>query len=411
MKTQIRLLLLAATILTLAVSPLHAQIVADGATNTLSNVTNTFTGSVIIGTNGSFTLLVLSDNALLTNSANGIIGRNSTATSNEVRLISSTSRWRMGGSLFVGSNGVSSRLVVSNGALLEDSVGNIGFRTASGNNSALITGPGSLWTNRGSFTISSGFFASSSNRLVVSNSAALFSGGTATVSGSGNQVVITGVGSRWANQSDFAFGGSGNRLELNGGAGLVSSTASLTDFSSGDDDIVLLTGTGTFWTNNGDLTIGFGGARCLLTASNAASLFIGGRVLLGDNGGANLNSVSITDPGTSWTIGSDLYVGNLSSANLLMISNGGFVVSSNALIGANIGASGNSALVVGAGSVWSNRNDFTIGSDTFGNTLVVSNGATVFAGGSAVLGVNSGANLNSAVVTDAGTRWVRSTRS
>jgi len=31
---------------------------------------------VSVGTNGSFTLLVLSDNALLTNSVNGLIGRN-----------------------------------------------------------------------------------------------------------------------------------------------------------------------------------------------------------------------------------------------------------------------------------------------------------------------------------------------
>ena len=53
----------------LLVPPLRAQVVADGATNTLSNVTNSFTGDVTVGTNGSFTLLVLSDNALLTNSA------------------------------------------------------------------------------------------------------------------------------------------------------------------------------------------------------------------------------------------------------------------------------------------------------------------------------------------------------
>lgn len=196
-----------------AVSPLRAQIVADGATNTLSNVTNTFTGDVTVGTNGSFTLLVLSDNALLTNSVNGIIGRNTTAKSNEVRLISSTSRWRMGGSLFVGCNG----------ALLEDFNGHLGSTDASSNNSALITGPGSLWTNRNSVSIASGFFGGRSNTLVVRGSAALVSGGTASVGGFGNQVLITGAGSRWANQSDFAFGGTGNRLELSDGAGLVSS--------------------------------------------------------------------------------------------------------------------------------------------------------------------------------------------
>src|SRR5437773_10790986 len=98
------------------VSPLSAQIVADGATNTLSNVTNTFTGDVTVGTNGSFTLLVLSNNSLLTNSGSGIIGANTTARSNEVQLLSSTARWLIGANLFVGSNGPFNRLVVSNRA-------------------------------------------------------------------------------------------------------------------------------------------------------------------------------------------------------------------------------------------------------------------------------------------------------
>jgi hypothetical protein len=60
--------ILAVTIL--ATSPLRAQLVADGATRTMLNETNSFTGDVTVGTNLSLTLLVLSDNALLTNSAN-----------------------------------------------------------------------------------------------------------------------------------------------------------------------------------------------------------------------------------------------------------------------------------------------------------------------------------------------------
>src|ERR1051326_3134461 len=255
----------------------NSQIVPDGATNTLSNVTNTINGNVVVGTNGSFTLLVLSDNTLLTNSVNGILGRNGTAKSNEVQLISSTARWRMGGSLFVGSNGASSRLVVSNGALLEDFNGNLGFLSASSNNSALVTGPGSLWTNSGSFSISGAFLSTSkSNQLVVSNSAALVSIGGTTVGGYGNQVVVTGAGSRWENQSGFSFGGGPNRLEVSDGAGLVSSNATIADLTGSGDVTVLLTGTATLWTNTAELSMGYGGARGALTVSNGASLFLGG---------------------------------------------------------------------------------------------------------------------------------------
>src|SRR5437867_11102155 len=97
-----------------------AQVVTDGATNTLSNVTNNITGDVTVGTNGSFTLLVVSDNALLTNSGAATIGFNTTAKSNEVRLVSPTARWQVGGTFFnVGSNGAFNRLVVRNGAMVQ----------------------------------------------------------------------------------------------------------------------------------------------------------------------------------------------------------------------------------------------------------------------------------------------------
>src|SRR5262249_42728136 len=90
-------------VLAFAAPALRAQVVNDGATNTLSNVTNTFTGDVTVGTNTSFTLLILSNNSLLTNSANGVISRNATATSNQVHLVSPSARWLMNGNLFVGS--------------------------------------------------------------------------------------------------------------------------------------------------------------------------------------------------------------------------------------------------------------------------------------------------------------------
>src|SRR5438094_5166981 len=67
-------IILALTLIT--IPTLRAQLVADGATNTLSNVTNTIIGDVTVGTNGSFTVLVLSDNALLTNSGAATIGFN-----------------------------------------------------------------------------------------------------------------------------------------------------------------------------------------------------------------------------------------------------------------------------------------------------------------------------------------------
>src|SRR5580765_6359747 len=114
----------------LAATPLRSQIVADGATNTLSNTTNSVPGDVIVGTNGSFTLLIISDNALLTNTVNGVIGLNGTAKSNEVRLVSPTARWFPSNQLFIGSNGSFNRLVVSNGATVRGINGQLGFNAS-----------------------------------------------------------------------------------------------------------------------------------------------------------------------------------------------------------------------------------------------------------------------------------------
>lgn len=507
--------LTALIILLLAAPALRAQVVNDGATNTLSNVTNTFTGDVTVGTNGSFTLLVLSDNALLTNSASGQIGLNATAKSNEVRLLSPTARWQMGSALIVGNSGASSRLVVSNGASVENSGAVLGFNTGSSNNSVLVTGSGSVWTNRGTMTVgysgrgnhlvvsNGGWVASRSGnvslqagsshslvvvsgngsvwtnqfdlefaykdhnnrmiieaggavyadrgriasggdlvfgtvpltnevlvtgpgslwanrsavdlnnalvggfgQLVVSNGAAVVSGGTATVGGTGNKVVVTGAGSRWANQSDFTFGGSANQLRVSDGAGMVCSNAIIGSLSVGGDDTVLVTGAGSFWTNRGDLTMGFANAvRTVLVISNGASARVGGNASIGPGVDASFNSVSVTDPGTVCTVGLDLYVGNAGSANRLAIRDGAGVGSSNAFLGLAASASGNSALVTGAGTLWSNWNDFVLGNSGAGNELVISNGAAMHIGGDSLVGGDSSARSNSVTVTGSGTKW------
>jgi T5SS/PEP-CTERM-associated repeat protein len=199
------------------VPPIRAQLVNDGATRTLSNVTNTITGSVTVGTNGSFTLLTLADNALLTNSAHGVIGRNATAKSNEVRLVSPTARWRMGGDLTVGSNGAMSRLVVSNGALVENNEGSLSRTAASSNNFALVTG-GSVWSNRNLLAIGG---SGPGNQMIVSNGG--FAGSEFSVVGSestasNNVARVTGLGSIWTNSIlELGWNGQDNQLVVTNG--------------------------------------------------------------------------------------------------------------------------------------------------------------------------------------------------
>lgn len=340
-------------LLTPTVPTLRAQVVADGATNTLSNVTNAFIGDVTVGTNGSFTLLVLSDNALLTNSVNGVIGLNLTASSNEVQLLSPTARWRMGGSLFVGSNGAMNRLVLSNGAFVDNNNGTLGNRVDSSNNFALVTGAGSLWSNRLDLRVGTG--------------------------GRSNQLIVRDGG--WvASQSGFV----GNNVGANNNFALVS-------------------GSGSVWSNALNLTVGFNGVgnRLVIEAGGLAHCNLG---KVGDFGSATDNEARVTGTGSRWNVQTDLTIGRLLGGNRLIVSNGAVVWSGNGLIGNISTAPNNQVLVTSAGSVWSNRNDLTVGDFASGNVLQVDNGATALTS-NLFIGFNS-LSANNRVTVDGGTLCV-----
>jgi T5SS/PEP-CTERM-associated repeat protein len=345
----IRCVLCTASATALTVSTLRAQIVADGATNTLSNVTNTITGDVTVGTNGSFTLLVLSDNALLTNSLNGVISRNATASSNEVRLISSTARWLMNGVLYVGSNGANATLVVSNGAFVSNGAAIIGNLAASSNNLALVTGGGSLWTNRNSLDIGG---LGRGNQLIVSNGGWVVSR-TARLgvdaSGTNNLVLVTGSGSVWSNALNLSVGniGPGNRLVIEAGGLVNDDTGLVGDFNSASNNEVLVSGPGSLWINRSSLTIGGQMPRNRLVVSNGAAVWSGNATIGSFGSLGNNNSVLLTDVGTLWSNQNDLVVGNTSFGNQLVVSNGATLITSNLFVGFQSLATNNRVVVDG----------------------------------------------------------------
>jgi T5SS/PEP-CTERM-associated repeat protein len=80
-------------------------------------------------------------------------------------------------------------------------------------------------------------------------------------------------------------------------------------------------------------------------------------------------------------------------------------VSSTSFVGYANSASNNSVLVSGAGSVWSIRNELTLGSNSPGNRIEVRDGARVFVNGSTFMGRGGLSRSNSILVTGAGTVW------
>ena len=400
MKTWTQHALFAIWILALTISPLRAQLVADGASATLANVTNTITGSVTVGTNGSFTLLVLSNNVLLTNTTGGVIGANAMAKSNEVRLVSPTARWKMGGTLLVGSLGDRNQLVVSNGASVTANRGSVG--DAGSHNQAVVSGTGSVWSNVLSFV--SGF-SGHSNRMEVNSGGVLNNGvGAIGDSGNGNEVAVTGPGSLWENRRDLTVGslGVGSRLFVSDGGRVVSSNASVGSQSA--SNAVTVSGAGSLWSNGLELVVGQLGPANRLEV-NSGGWVVASNASIGQSIFSPSNSVVVTGAGSVWSNRADLSVGGTGAGNLLVVSNGGWVVNGNGFLGNGFGHF-NLALVTGANSIWSNRASLAVGNSGSNNRLVADNGATVFTSGNLLAGVNSSAASNAIVLTDPGTRFL-----
>jgi T5SS/PEP-CTERM-associated repeat protein len=90
------------------------------------------------------------------------------------------------------------------------------------------------------------------------------------------------------------------------------------------------------------------------------------------------NSVYLSDTGSVWAIGTDLYVGHNGAGNRLSITNGGGVYRGRySYIGYNNTGSNNTVWVAETGSVWSTSLDVDVGNRGGGNSLTITNGGKV----------------------------------
>jgi T5SS/PEP-CTERM-associated repeat protein len=390
----------------------QAQVVSDAATRTLANVTNDITGDVTVGTNGAFTLLALSDNALLTNSANGVISLNTTATSNEVRLVSASARWLMGGTLRVGSNGSFSTLVVSNGAFVRANSGSLGTRAGSGSNVVLITGSGSLWSNLGSLPGTDLLVGGggSGNQLIISNGGRVMGNNGGIVGNnagaSNNLARVTGSGSVWSNAFNVRVGflGTGNRLLIEAGGSVHCDAGTVGDFGSASNNEALVTGPGSLWTNRSFLTLGNQAVRNRLVVSNGATVW-SGTGLIGGVSAASNNQAVVTGAGSVWSNQTFLFLGGSSPGNRADVSDGGWLASNDGSVGQAFTANNNSVVLSGGGSGWNNLGGLTVGHGGNGNVLIASNGATVLSSNATIGALGSTANNNLALITGTGSLW------
>jgi T5SS/PEP-CTERM-associated repeat protein len=351
---------------------------SDGTRSMLS-----YTMNLYVGYAGSGNNLTVGAGARVVNS-DGYIGFANSASNNSVLVTGSNSLWSAY-NLTIGNDGSGNKLTISNQGTVSCVNGGIGYSANSSNNSVLVTGSNSLWTNANLFV----GYAGSGNKLTISNQGTVSSVNEwigYSANSSNNSVLVTGSNSLWsAFYLHVGYAGSGNNLTISNQGTVSSVNGWIGDSANSSNNSVLVTGSNSLWTNSGDLYVGVGGGGNSLTVSNAGGISCGSLSLGAGSGSNNFVIVTGTNSKIINTGDFEMNGGGTSTNNMMVISNGGVVSDVNATLYGNSNDPGtfDSVYIKGAGSAWSNST-LTIGGSGSayvtvcdGATLTASNGITL----------------------------------
>ncbi len=395
-----------------------------GGVVTLANLvaTNYGNGSLLLNS-----IINLNGGTILAGGANINNGDDFEIGGTNAAYVASGGTHNFSNNIIVGLDGGSNRLVITNGAGVQNVDGFVGYRDDCSNNSALVTGANSAWTNTGNLYVG---HVGSGNNLVVSNGGAVrFSGGYVgwEDKSSNNSVLVTGANSSWStgvanfNAVYVGYAGSGNSLIIsNGGnvSGYNQVPMVIGNNTNASNNSVLVTGANSGIYANNYFHVGTNGSGNSLVVSNGGSVSVQMGIFVGAGESSSNNLLSVTGSGSGVEVetesnGIQSAVGNSGDGNRLVISNGAYLkVMSDFAIGNQTNANGNSMLVTGAGSaLTNNRGGVYIGNRGSGNSLVISNGGSVVQ--SSVDGINvygsigsdAASSNNSVLVTGSGSSW------
>ncbi len=218
------------------------------------------------------------------------------------------------------------QLIVSSGALVYDTNGQVGGYL-SGNNLALVTGPGSVWSNSADLLVGTNAWLVTGNQLVVTNGGTVYNN-RGVVAGQSSQVFVGGNGATWWNQANLYLGsyigagiqaGTSNMIIVGTGGSVIASN--LYVYPQGErvtENGIIVSGGALFVTNslhNGVLDLnfdpsyhGFGG-------------YYGGFLTL-NAGTVTVDSLVMTNfSPNSYTVGGVKFNGGLLDTKSTIISN------------------------------------------------------------------------------------------
>jgi T5SS/PEP-CTERM-associated repeat protein len=288
-----------------------AQFTGPNQTNTISGVVNDYEDDYYF--DQPFCQLQVINGGVLSNFY-GYMGYVFSATNNSAVVSGSGSLWYNDGYLYVGYNGAGNQLVISNGGVVYSSPnGYVGYNPASQSNTVLVTGTGSVWSNLTGLYVGN---IGAGNQLVISNGGAVYSSsGFIGYSSVSNNVSVTGSGSIWGNSGSLCVGYNSssvsNKLTVSGGALYV---------TNGSSNAVLDVRRGTLTLNSGTVTVD------RLTLTNGASSVIT------FSGGVLMTRSTTVSNGAPFTVGDGTSAAKLNLAGGTHSFFNGLAITNNAVL-------------------------------------------------------------------------------
>jgi T5SS/PEP-CTERM-associated repeat protein len=308
--------------------------------------------SITAGLGGSGNSLVVSNGGHVTTEYT-YISRGAGAADNSVVVTGSGSTLSNSWNMLVGVSGSGGSLVVSDGATIRSFIGQLGYNAGSSNNSALVTGSGSVWNNPNSYYgITVGM--SGGATLTVAN------GGTVNLNSTGITLGLT--------LAEYA-GSSGTlnigRFGTNDAAGTVSTPK-----------------------------IGFGAGTGTINFNQSNSTTI--NAVISGNGSVNQLGSGTTILTGNYTPGGNTYSGTTTvSAGTLLASSasGSSAIGSSTLMVSNTGTFGGKGVVQGAATIASGGT-LAVGLNGVGS-LSFNGGLTLEAGSTTIFQIYSTSDFTS----------------
>lgn len=318
--------------------------------------------------------------------------------------------------LYIGTTGTPETVTISSGTNIYQTT-SVGYSGASSNNLLVVTGSGTqltnslyLWVGRPE--------AGGNNQVLVTNGASLRSGSYTWIGDTaGNSVVVTGSGTTYANNLSgggyFKVGSQGNSNSFTASSGATVSVGSeaAIGYSSGSSfNLLLVTDSGTSFTSSTNILVGMSGSSNNLTVSNGGTMSVVGFTSLGHSNTSVGNSALITGANSLYTNSERVFIGYEGAGNSLTVSSGGTVrAATNTFLGTGSASTGNSLLVTGAGSLYTNSRRFYIGYAGASNSFTVSEGGIVRSSGDYnFMGYESSSLGNTVLVTGSGSLFTNS---